>query len=93
MPYIKNEEREKYLKHINKLAKKVNAYADENATSRAGQLNYIISKLLLETYREFLPNYTDFNEIIGILECAKLEMYRKMTAPYEDVKEQENGCV
>ena len=37
--------------------------------------------------------YTDYNEIIGFLECCKLEYYRKKAGPYEDVKEQENGPV
>jgi hypothetical protein len=37
--------------------------------------------------------YDDYNEQIGILECAKLELYRKRAAPYEDLKEQENGPV
>jgi hypothetical protein len=28
-----------------------------------------------------------------MLECCKLELYRKIAAPYEDIKIQENGDV
>jgi hypothetical protein len=39
------------------------------------------------------PNYDNFNEVIGVLECMKLELYRRMIAPYEDTKCKENGDV
>ena len=35
--------------------------------------------------------YADINELIGALECAKLEFYRRKAAPYEDKKAVENG--
>ena len=31
--------------------------------------------------------------LIGVLECAKLELYRRVAAPYEDDKIDENGDV
>ena len=37
--------------------------------------------------------YAEFNEAIGAIECAKLELYRRMLAPYEDRKIAENGDV
>jgi len=33
------------------------------------------------------------NEVIGVLECAKLELYRRVAAPYEERKRIENGEV
>jgi hypothetical protein len=33
------------------------------------------------------------NEAIGVLECAKLELYRRVAAPYEDEKIAESGDV
>ena len=59
-----------------------------------GVLNYTITKILKDTY--FVPtalNYRDLNEIIGVLECCKLEFYRAFAAPYEDKKRLENGDV
>ena len=38
-----------------------------------GVLNYTITKLLLK----FEPiSYQDFNALVGVLECVKLELYR-----------------
>jgi len=31
--------------------------------------------------------------VTGVLECAKLELYRRIAAPYEDTKIEENGDV
>ena len=38
-------------------------------------------------------SYHAYNEIIGVLECVKQEFYRRMVAPYEDKKCEENGDV
>jgi len=38
-------------------------------------------------------NYADYNEVIGVLECVKQELYRKVISKYEDKKEKENGTV
>ena len=37
--------------------------------------------------------YAHLNEAIGVLECAKLELYRRVAAPYEDGKRAETGDV
>jgi hypothetical protein len=60
----------------------------------AGELNYAITRLVLG----FIANqggnsYANFNAAIGALECSKLELYRRMVAPYEDVKISQNGDV
>lgn len=59
----------------------------------AGELNFAITTLCLDYERFYGRSYKVFNEIIGALECAKLEMYRRMIAPYEDMKVVENGDV
>lgn len=56
----------------------------------AGDLNFIISKLLTEHLKRNF-NYDKINELIGVLECAKLELYRRQAAPYEDMKMLANG--
>ena len=58
----------------------------------AGELNYVITYIV----NEYLGNsygYSDINEVIGVLECAKLELYRRIASPYEDEKIQQNGDV
>ena len=57
-----------------------------------GALNFYITKIIL-SYLGFAPKYKDFNEVIGVLECVKLEMYRRAVVPYEDKKREENGDV
>jgi|TARA_A100001011_G_scaffold371898_1_gene429721 hypothetical protein len=59
----------------------------------AGELNYMISSLLDEYLTEKGKNYNNINEVIGMLECAKLELYRRVAAPYEDEKIDQNGDV
>jgi hypothetical protein len=59
----------------------------------AGELNYMISSLIDEYLHEYGKNYTNINEVIGVLECAKLELYRRVAAPYEDEKIEQNGDV
>ena len=58
----------------------------------AGDLNYIITMILSKALGEN-PNYARLNEIMGVLECCKLEMYRRKVAKYEDQKISENGDV
>lgn len=61
-----------------------------------GELNYVI---IMEIFDYLgIPegcgiDYEACNEVIGVLECAKQELYRKMVAPYEDKKCKENGEV
>lgn len=59
----------------------------------AGELNFIISSLITNYLKEHGCRYAVLNEMIGALECAKLELYRKIGGPYEDIKESENGSV
>lgn len=65
---------------------------DNDVATSAGELNYLITK----TCDNFIGSelsYSKINEVIGVLECAKLEMYRRLAAPYEDKKMSENGDV
>ena len=57
-----------------------------------GILNYRISKLLWDYFNE-QPGYQRINDVLGVLEGAKLEFYRRIAAPYEDVKMQANGDI
>ena len=87
MPYIRKDGRIAWMHNgLIKLLK----YIRKDTPS--GDLNYIITNILLKALGES-PNYARFNEIIGVLECCKLEMYRKKVAKYEDQKVKENGDV
>lgn len=57
-----------------------------------GELNYCVTKLCDQALGK-MPGYTEYNTIIGVLESAKLEFYRRCIAPYENQKLAENGDV
>ena len=87
MPYIKREDRGQYNGYIRNITNIINRLP-KNAKS--GHLNYVITKLIHMTNP---ARYDDFNSLIGMLECAKLELYRRKFSPYEDLKIKENGDV
>lgn len=85
MPYIKD----KILRaELNVLIAWFKYYSNKSET-KAGELNYFIFKLA----KGYIHNYATAREFIGELECAKQEIYRRIVAPYEDTKIEENGDV
>ena len=91
MPYIKQEYRNALHDSLDELSDVIDSLHRYQLQHRDGLLNYTITRLIKDLYPA--ATYHDYNEVIGMLECCKLEMYRKMVAPYEDVKELENGSV
>lgn len=91
MPYIPQARREA-LKLVFVDGQTVGVPGPDNA----GELNYVVTKLVSEYVAspacERL-SYAKINETIGVLECAKLELYRRIAAPYEEHKIMENGDV
>ena len=64
----------------------------ESFAETEGQLNYEITTLVSSFIQKHGGmRYSRVNEVIGAMECAKLELYRRLAAPYEDKKCQENG--
>jgi len=58
-----------------------------------GELNYELTRLLTAYIETRGLTYQVINDIVGALEGAKLEFYRRIAVPYEDSKIQENGDV
>jgi len=76
------------------LDKAIRASLDSGRKARiGGELNYQISKLVNDFIAMRGLSYSVVNEIVGALECAKLEAYRRIAAPYEDKKALANGEV
>ncbi len=82
MPYIKLED---------KLAVNFNHVLRPPTT--AGELNYCITTLVGMYWETNGARYQQINDVLGALEGAKLEFYRRIVAPYEDQKIKENGDV
>ena len=85
MPYIKRENRPHLDQHVLPLT---------TAATGWGDLNYCVTRLVYE-YARTRPgfSYEDYQAAIGCLECAKMELYRRKVAEYEDQKRHENGDV
>lgn len=66
---------------------------DEDFNSPAGELNKAITKILIKYLHDRKLSYQTINDIVGALEGAKLEFYRRVAADYENKKIQENGDV
>lgn len=70
---------------------------DGDDAKSAGELNYLLTQEALRYYenakRGDSGNYCVMNTIMGAFESAKAEFYRRVVAPYEDVKRVENGDV
>jgi len=80
MPYIKKQDRSKFTKSLNALPNLENP----------GELNYLITKICQQYVDDHKLCYTTLNDIVGALECCKIEFYRRVIAPYEGVKIAEN---
>lgn len=88
MPYIKQTNRDHLDPIITRL---VDALKELGRDQVNGNLNYTLTKLLLELYP--VNKYHEISEAVGMLECCKLEWYRKRMALREDQAIYENGDV
>ena len=84
MPYIDKATRYLLDKEL------LNLYS---TITEPGDLNYVFTHLIHKYIKWTRRDYCQLSAMIGTLECAKLELYRKIVAPYEDQKEVENGKI
>ena len=81
MPYIKQDDRIRAAK----------------LPETSGELNYAITTLILDYLgieeADHSLRYSDYNTVIGVLECCKLEVVRRLLVPYEEMKCKLNGDV
>lgn len=82
MPYIKNN-RQFLDTHLNPITEYI---------TTPGELCYCVFKLM-KNLAENDKCFSNMAMIISEIECAKLEFYRRIVAPYEDKKIEENGDV
>lgn len=85
MPYIKYEDRGKYISLLAELK--------SLPCPTVGELNYMITnicKIYLEKKGE---KYQSYNDLFGVLSCVEKELYRRKVAKYEDEKIKLNGEV
>lgn len=83
MPYIPQDYRPVIDKAIEQLP----------TVMTEGEMNYAITRILDRRLAFHGTSYGLINSLIGVLECVKLELYRRIAAIYEDKKCAENGDV
>lgn len=97
MPYIGQATRTKLDPCIDSLATSIAAEAIDagEEVSASGFLTYSITRLILSVFRILFHNFRYWNLAlnIGVLETAKLEMYRKAGVPLENIKCDLNGDI
>ena len=91
MPYTQETDRKKLDAKIESLVDELRKFAGGEIE---GQMNYTISTLLCKAMR---PKdgwrYKWINRAVGVLECVKLEFYRRLAAPYELKAISKNGDI
>jgi hypothetical protein len=94
MPYIEQAQRHHIDPHIEGLKATVRdmLVRDDQVD---GIVNYVVTRVVSSLLLEGrgVLHYADIARAVTALECAKMELYRKVAAPYEDVKAAENGDV
>lgn len=91
MPYIKKDHRKLYDSEIKKIVKSIVSWEQDNNEPAVGQMNYVVSKMIQIYLTSVEEKYHNYNAMIGMLECAKLELYRDKVAPYEIKAKKKNG--
>lgn len=85
------------MPYIEKEARKRLDYPECMPPKTPAELNYVLTKAVLRylvvNQSPNGPSYQHYNDAIGALEACKLELYRRMVAPYERIKVALNGDV
>ncbi len=87
MPYISTKAREYYRYDILNLVNKL-----KTVGFPAGDMNFIFSMLAGHAYLH-ASNYQKINDVVGALEGAKLEYYRRVAQGHEDLKVLQNSDI
>lgn len=83
MPYIKQQHRDR-LDH---------GMTVGDIPENAGELNYVLSQVLIDFVMYHGLSYQVINDIVGALDGCKAEFHDRIIRPYEDLKIRENGDV
>lgn len=89
MPYIKTEIRRRIDDQIENF---IQDYRGRIDWSDTGASNYVITRIILGIMKpEDKWTYDSLSDVIKTLECAKMEISRRIMSGYEDLKAFKNG--
>lgn len=89
MPYLEQEDKDKILCSLRSISKDI----FDDKINTVGQLNFIITTIIHTFIEKNGTNYTNLNNMIGVLECVKQEYYRRIVSNYEEDKILLNGDI
>lgn len=89
MPYIKQEERNRFQPALDPLLEEVL----NGSSLTPGDLNYLVTKLCHAYMQRKGLSYTHLSDVMATLTNAAHEFYRRKVVPYEEQKREENGDV
>jgi len=84
MPYIPIKDRKRFDFYIDALNSHIIS---------PGEFNYCVSRLAWDMVKRLGSNYAAHSAVIGALECAKLELVRRLLSPYENDCIEKNGDI
>ena len=84
MPYILPEKRN----NLNPLVADLGGRIED-----VGQLNYVITRLIMAQLDKQIISYVVLNGLVGVLDSVKTEFNRRVVAPYEDQAKERNGDI
>lgn len=93
MPYIGQDQRDRVAAALAELVTALGEARESSGDDEniGGILNYAVTILMKDS--AVPKRYKDYERLVGMLECCKLELYRRIIAPYEDEKISSNGDV
>lgn len=89
MPYIPPEDRPRVDPEIQTLVDKILAFGPEGNLD--GAFNYVLVRIIVKVFGRIC--YPTIARAVGNVVCVVLEFYRRVAAPYEDLKKEEHGEV
>lgn len=94
MPYIKQEDRQKIASEVECACYgNLLDVVEYNNIDNGGDMQYAIAVMIKNFMKRKGLNYQHCQDIMGALDGASKEFYRRTVAPYEDSKIEENGDV
>ena len=66
---------------------------DKGSPRTAGELNYCLTKQILQYLKDKGESYQTYNDVLGVLNAVPHELYRRKISKYEDVAIERNGDI
>lgn len=69
------------------------SFLNENSPTTKGELNYLITELMVQYLKDNGKNYQNISDVIAAAQDAADEMKRRVLAPHEEAKKNDSNNV